>query len=165
MIWASLALAIVPDRPPPRVYLERVDLVSEDPGLWLIDEAPRSGISPRVTALRWLEQVRFGVAIPEASLVVGLSVESQSVMVRRPLLKRAPVYAQVGVGSALGLPRGGLVGIEAWTGPVRFGLGVHAMSDARWARPRWDRWRVVPGVGIGLGRSPFAVAQGGRLDP
>lgn len=162
---ASLAWATVPDREPAKIRLERIDLISEDPGTWLIDEIPRSTVAPRSAALRWMEQIRFGVVIPDASLVVGVSVASQSIAFRRPLLKRAPVYAQAGISTSLGLPRGGLVGVEAWTGPVRFGLGVHAMSQARWARPRWDQWRVVPGVGIGFGQSPFAAAQGGRLEP
>ncbi|MEZ4322964.1 MAG: hypothetical protein R3F61_36195 [Myxococcota bacterium] len=148
----GVALA-APDRAA-AVHFERVDLVSEDPGRWLVDEVPRTLVSPRGTALRWVEQVKVAFAVPRASLVVGASVTSQSVAVRRPLTHRAPVYGQVGVTTALGLPRGVLVGLEAWRGPVRLGIGVHAHANATWARPVYDTWRVLPGVGIGIGRSP-----------
>lgn len=148
----SLALAS-PDRDA-LAHLERIDLVSEDPGSWLVDEVPRVGVAPRATAMRWLEQVKVSGAIPRASLVIGASLASQSVAVRRPLTHRAPVYGQVGVTSALGLPRGVLAGAEVWRGPVRLGLGLHLVSRATWDRPVWDSWRVLPGVGIGIGRSP-----------
>jgi hypothetical protein len=153
-VIALLAIAwAAPDRAAP-VHFERVDILSEDPGTWLVDDAPRVALSPRLTALRWLEQVKVSAAIPRASLVIGVSASSQSLSLRRPLSHRVPLYGSVGLTTALGLPRGGLLGAEYWRGPVRIGVGLHAHAGATWARPVWDSWRILPGVGIGLGRSP-----------
>lgn len=136
------------------VQLERVDLLAED-GTWLIDDAPRAGVAPRATALRGLEQLRVGFTAPRASLVFGVSLGTLSVVVRRPLLRRAPLYASAGLVSSLGLPQGAIAGVEAWLGPVRVGLGAQVRSDASWARPSWDHWRVAPGLGVGIGKRPL----------
>jgi hypothetical protein len=153
-VIALLGLALAaPDRDA-FAHLERVDLVSEDPGRWLVDDMPRLAVAPRASLLRWVEQVKLSVAVPRASLVVGASLSSQSISIRRPLTHRAPVFGQVGVTTALGLPRGALVGAEIWRGPVRLGAALQVHAAATWARPVWDSWRVLPGIGIGIGRAP-----------
>ena len=139
---------------PAPVVFDRIDLLSEDPGRWLLDEAPRTAALPGPTGVRWARQVKLSVSIPRASLVLGASLSSQSVSVRRPLTRRAPIYAHGGVTLALGLPRGALVGVEAWRGPVRFGLGLNVLSSATWARPVYDSWGLVPGIGVGIGKAP-----------
>jgi len=139
---------------PAPVVFDRIDLISEDPGRWLLDEAPRMTALPGATGVRWARQIKLSVAIPRASLVLGASLTSQSVSIRRPLTRRAPIYAHGGPTLALGLPRGALVGVEAWRGPVRFGLGLNVLSSATWARPVYDSWAVVPGIGVGIGQPP-----------
>jgi hypothetical protein len=141
----------------PLLITERVDLFAEDGASWWVDELPRAGASPRAAAIRWLEQVRFVAAVPRASVVLGASLSSQSIVVRRPVSRDTPLYLQGGVTTALGLPRGALVGAEWWHGAMRIGVGVHAYSGATWRRPVYDGWRVLPAVGIGVGRSPVAT--------
>ena len=141
----------------PLVLTERVDLFSEEGASWWVDELPRAGASPRAAAIRWLEQIRFVAAVPRASVVLGASLSSQSIAVRRPISRQTPLYLQAGVTTSLGLPRGALVGAEWWHGALRVGVGVHTSSGATWARPVWDGWRVLPAVGIGFGRSPVAT--------
>ena len=138
----------------PLIRTERVDLFSEEAGSLWIDDLPRIGIAPRITAIRWLEQVRFAAEIPRLNLVLGASVGSQSVSWRQRVTPRSRIYGSVGVTTRLGLPRGLLVGIETWAGPLRLGAGVHAYADASWARPSWNKWTVRPGLGIGFGRAP-----------
>ncbi len=138
----------------PLILAERIDLFAEDGGSWWFDELPRAGASPRAAAIRWLEQVRFVAAVPRVSVVLGASLSSQSIAVRRPISRQTPLYVSAGMTTSLGLPRGALVGAEWWHGSLRVGLGVHAYSGATWSRPVWDGWRVLPAVGIGLGRSP-----------
>lgn len=148
MIWLSAALAA------PFVRTERIDLISEDPGTWALEDLPRLGYSPRSAALRWLEQVRFVAELPRFNVVLGASVASQSISYRFRITPRAKIYASAGLTTRLGLPRGVLLGAETWAGPVRLGLGLHLASDARWADPNWSQWRALPGIGIGLGRAP-----------
>lgn len=138
----------------PVARFERVDLFAED-APWWTDDLPRVAVTPRFTALRWAEQVRAVVALPRASLVLGVAAGRQSVAVRRPLTRRAPVYASAGLSSSLGLPTGATGAVEAWGGPVRVALGLGVDSGASWARPVWDGWRPVVGLGVGIGRTPL----------
>lgn len=138
----------------PVARFERVDLFAED-APWWTDDLPRMGVTPRFTALRWAQQVRAAVALPRASLVLGVSAGRQSIALRRPLTRRAPVFASAGLTSSLGLPTGACASVEGWTGPVRVALGLGVESGASWARPVWDGWRPVVGLGLGVGRRPL----------
>ena len=139
----------------PVVQLERVDLFSEQAtGFW-IDDVPRLGVGPRVTGLRWAEQVSVAVDFPRASVVLETSLARQSLRLRRPLSHRFPVYVSGAVITHLGLPAGAGGGAEVWLGPLRLGGGLYGESRASWARPTWDHWRLLPGIGVGLGRSPM----------
>lgn len=139
----------------PAVMVERIDLFSDEAMDFWLDDAPRLGVGPRATAVRWLEQVSVVTAFRRASLVVSLSVQRQSVRVRRPLSNRFPFYASGGLITHLGLPAGAAGGVEYWAGPVRIGVALRAESSASWARPTWNHWRVLPGIGVGVGDSPM----------
>lgn len=149
-----MILALTAALAAPVFRTERIDLFSEEAGSLWIEDLPRIGVAPRITAIRWLEQIRFAAEIPRLKLVLGASVGSQSVSWRTRFTPRSKIYGSVGVTTRLGLPRGLLVGVETWAGPVRFGAGVHAFAEASWARPTWTRWTVHPGLGIGFGRAP-----------
>lgn len=131
------------------IRLDRVDLLSEAPATWLSDEAPRLRHTTTVPVIRWVEQVTVAVGLPEG-VEVDLSLAAQSLRLERPL-PWADLAVGGGVTTRLGLPTGALLGASWRPGPVRLGLSAVLLSDASWARPEWSRWRLLPGVGIGIG--------------
>lgn len=132
------------------VRFDRVDLLSETSGTWLHDELPRSPDSPRVVALRWVEQVQPVIALPPAGLQLGLALRTQSIRYERSL-DGGPWALNGGVQLGALLPNG-LVGGAAWRrGPVRIGVSMSAVSRASWANPSWTGWRWLPTLGVGLG--------------
>lgn len=153
--WLAVASAIAA----PRFGVDRVDVLSEDPGLWLADEAPRLGTATSSSALRFVEQLKISWQLPVDGWFVGTSLASQSVVVERPVwtLSHADPASGLLVTGGLQtkalLPRGALVGVAWRHGPVRVGLSLNAVSSASWARPDWTVWRVLPGLGVGFGRA------------
>lgn len=146
MIAWLLCMALAEARP---LGFDRIDLLSEDPGTFLDEHVARFGPSPTVTGIRYLEQVKVVVRLPVERVLLGVSAATQSLYVEQPIV--GPVGMTIGVQTRLGLPRGGLVGAHARLGPLRLGLGANLLSAATWARPAWDTWRVLPGVGVGVG--------------
>jgi len=140
--WLSVALAAP-------VGLDRVDVLSEDPGTFLDEHIARLGPSPTVTGIRFAEQLKVVVRSPVRHLNVGLSVASQSLVWEPPLAWGVGLTA--GVQTRMALPRGGIAGVHWRHGPLRLGLSANLLSGATWARPDWSQWRVLPGVGVGLG--------------
>lgn len=134
------------------VGFERVDVLSEDPGLWLRDSTPWApAVSTTGSAVRFATQVKVVWFLPVEGLTVGTSVQSQSLHLERPVWRSVSVGG--GVQTALGLPRGALAGVAVRHGKLRVGLSLNALSGATWARPEWTSWRVLPGVGVGVGRA------------
>lgn len=131
------------------VGFDRIDLLSEDPGAFLDEHVARFGASPTVTSIRYAEQLKVVLRTPVRHLHLGLSVASQSLVVEPPL--RWGLGLTAGVQTRLALPRGGIVGVHYRRGPLRLGLSANLLSGATWTRPDWSQWRVLPGVGIGLG--------------
>ena len=148
--WVAMVFAAEPV-----VMLERIDVFSDEALDFWLDDVPRLGVGPRATAVRWIEQIGVVTAFRRASLVVSLSIDRQSVRLRRPVSNRYPLYASGGLITHLGLPAGAAVGMEHWVGPVRIGFALRAESSASWARPKWNHWRVLPGIGVGVGDSPM----------
>lgn len=142
----------------PPVVLDRVDLVSEDPGLWLNQELPRAHVTPGTTGLRFLTQIRPVVTLPIQDLSVGLSLQSQSLLIERPIAPTLNLAATGGLITRGGLPVGAMAGGSWRPGVLRIGLSAIALSSATWARPRWSAWQILPGVGIGIGRDVRAAA-------
>ena len=145
---AAAALAAAP------VGLDRVDLLAEAPGLWVSQELPRLALTPRVAGVRWLTQVQPVLWTPVRGLQVGVSAQAQSLLLERPVLPYAGVHATAGLVTRAGLPSGLLLGAAWRPGKVRLGLSAVLLSGATWARPHWRSWRLLPGVGLGLGRDP-----------
>ena len=135
---------------------ERVDLISEDPGTYLVFERFRPGLPP--ARLRWLAlaQVKGVVGLDRAGhWQVGLSAMSQSLVYERELMRFGPVHwnAHMGVQTALLLPRGMLYGTSLQVGNLRVGAGASVLSGATWKHRRWTTWTVLPTVAVGIGRS------------
>jgi hypothetical protein len=140
---ASVALAAP-------VRFDRVDLLSETPGTWLVYEAPRIEAAPGTVALRWAAQVAPVVSIGRAE--ISASFAGQSLGVAIPLDRARPATLDVAiVGRAL-LPIGARAGLAWRAGRTRLGLSVVALSDATWTRADWSSWTVLPAVGVGVGR-------------
>jgi hypothetical protein len=130
--------------------LDRVDVLSEDPGTFLHESGPGIPRSPTVTGIRFVEQVKPVIATPADGLLVGLSLATQSVYYERPVYKGLGLTT--GVQTRMLLPRGALLGAHLRTGRLRIGVSANLLSGATWTRPDWTTWRVLPGVGIGIGR-------------
>lgn len=141
--WAAVAQAA-------DVRFDRVDLLSESPGTWLTQEAPRLTAIPGTVAVRWVEQVAPVVQI--GVVEVSASVAGQSVGIAVPLDPVRPAWFDAGVVARGLLPVGGRVGVAWGAGPVRLGLSAVALADATWVRPDYAHWSLVPAVGVGVGR-------------
>lgn len=137
---------------PTGVRLERVDVLSEDPGSWLYEEAARLRVDPLTPTVRFLTQVKWVWSTPVRGLDFGVSVGSQSLVYELPLVPRANLSLSVGLQTRLLLPRGGLVGLAWRAGPVRLGLGLSVFSEATWSRVDYSHWAALPTVGLGFGR-------------
>ena len=87
---------------------------------------------------------------PGDAVFVGLSLASQSLVVERPIVGRFGLSG--GVSARAFLPRGAMLGAYGRFGRVRLGLSANVLAAATWSRPVYDSWRVVPGVGVGVGR-------------
>lgn len=135
------------------IAFDRVDIVSEDPGLWLNYDVPAARAYPISTGVRLLKQVKPVVRIvPVEGLYAGVSLQSQSVTYEGKLLPQYGLTWSAGVQTRLLLPTGAFGGVAWRVWRMRFGLGVSAISAASWARPDWTNWKVLPTVGIGIGR-------------
>lgn len=144
-----------------QVQFERVDVISEDPGLWLSTEVPRLIADPLTPTLRFLEQVKPVWRTPVKGLSFGISVGSQSLVYEypilrslHPILESARLSVSVGLQTRLLLPRGALAGLSWWMGPVRIGAGVSVFSEASWSDINYLTWTVIPTVGLGFGFAP-----------
>jgi hypothetical protein len=150
----ALVTALVLAAEPARVRFERVDVLSEDPGLWLSQEAPRLGVDPLTPTVRFLTQVKAVWSTPVRGLGFGVSVESQSLVYEYPLLREQNLSLSMGVQTRLLLPRGALLGVAWRAGPVRVGLSLSVFSEATWSRVNYSYWTALPTLGLGFGRSP-----------
>lgn len=134
------------------VRLERVDVLSEDTGLWLYQEAPRLTVDPLTPTVRFLTQVKTVWSTPVRGLDFGVSLSSQSLVYEHPLVPEANLSLSMGLQTHLLLPRGAMVGLAWRAGPVRLGLSLSAFSEASWAHVSYRHWTVLPTLGLGFGR-------------
>lgn len=149
-----------------QVHFERVDVISEDPGLWVSNEAPRLIADPLTPTIRFLMQVKPVWRTPVKGLSFGISLGSQSLVYEHPVLALAPALASVpilasarlsvsvGLQTRLLLPRGALVGLSWWMGPVRIGAGLSVFSEASWNHVDYRTWTAIPTLGLGFGFAP-----------
>ena len=145
-------LWLVTAQAPATFGFERVDLLSEDPGLWVHQEAGRLGVDPLTATIRFLSQVKPVFSLPVEGLSAGVSLGSQSLVYERPLLPSMHLSWTVGLQTRLLLPRGALLGLAWRVGPLRLGLSLSVFSEASWARVDYRPWTVLPTFGLGIGR-------------
>lgn len=131
--------------------LDRVDLVSED-SAWLVDELPRAGIASRTVAFRYAQQVQPTWFTPVKGLTVGTSVRAVSLQLEQRLSRPGGLYGSAALVTRFGLPHGARVGLAVRKGPLRVGGSVALLSTATWSTPEWTTWRVLPTLGVGVGR-------------
>jgi hypothetical protein len=149
---AALAAEATPPVKPKTVFgFSRVDILSEDPGFWINDELPNVLAYPLRPALRFVMQVKVVWSTPVRGLTIGTSVSSQSVHYERNIFGFESVTVGAGLQTALLLPRGLWVDVAWHRGPYRLALGLSTISDASWGNLRWDSWRFLPTVGVGIG--------------
>ena len=135
------------------VGLDRVDLISEDPGTWLHYDLPMAPYNVLGVTVGFVQQLKMvlRLGVLDESLHLGFSMVSQSIVLERPL-PLPNLYWSGGVQTSLLLPRGLLAGVAWRPGRIRIGAGVSLLSSATWRRPDWTSWHVLPTVGFGLGR-------------
>jgi hypothetical protein len=134
------------------IGFDRVDILAADPGTFLAWDLPDVAAEPRLAAVRFLLQVEPVWRMPIPGLYVGTSLASQSLVWETPLAERPRLIFSAGLQTRLLLPAG-LTTQLAWrAGPVRVGLGANLLSAATWSHPSWSRWRVLPGLSVGVGR-------------
>lgn len=141
-VLATTALAA-----PPR--LDRVDLLSEAAAPFLTDQLFAADVPGDLVRLRFAEQIALVGALGDARL--SLSLDVQELGWEHALPHLGPLSGSVGLRTHAFLPDGALAGLAVRGGPVRVGASLLVVSDATWSRPEWSTWRVLPGVGLGIG--------------
>ena len=132
------------------VHVDRVELISADPGVWLNYDLPTLATRPTSTVVRFVQQVQPVLALPPEGLHVGLSLTSQSVSWEQPFAETRWGWG-AGVSTLLLLPRGAFAEATVDLGPVRLGLGGVLLSQASWARlGGYDTWDPMLGLTVGL---------------
>jgi hypothetical protein len=136
---------------PLRFRWARIDVLSEDPGFWLNDQAPVLLDDPLVGFGEWAQQVKVVLGTPVLGLTVGASIESQSIHYERPIFGFQSVLWGGGLQTSLGLPRGVWVNVAWQQRFFRAALALSTVADISW----WDlesrRIRFLPTIGIGFG--------------
>lgn len=152
--WSMLALiALLQAAEPAPFRFQRVDVLSEDPGIWLNDDAKILFQDPGKATLHFAEQIKVVWGLPIDGLTLGTSVLSQSLHFERPVFGFQSFTAGAGLQTFLLLPRGIWVDLAWHRGPVRLAGGVSVLSGASWTNLDWGEWHFLPTVGIGVGRS------------
>ena len=141
LAWAGIAFA-------GEVGLDRVELLSDASGTFLLDEVPMLRARPGVTGLRYLAQVEPVIDIYNG-LTVGVSLGNITVGFESPADKHG-LGGLVAVPTRLGLPTGVVVAGCWRRGPLWVDMGLSAQSGATWAAPEWQDLRVRPVVGVGV---------------
>jgi hypothetical protein len=150
----ALVAALVLAAEPTGVRWERVDVLSEDPGVWLHHDVWRLRVDRLTPVVRFVSQVKGVWSTPVRGLGFGVSLGSQSLVYEYPLLPRANLALSMGLQTRLLLPHGALVGVAWRAGPVRLGLSLSVFSEATWSRLNYQYWTALPTLGLGFGRSP-----------
>ena len=153
MIWMTLIAGALAAP----VQFDRVDLLADDPGVWMNDDLQRFSQTPRLASIRFVGQVKAVLSLPKG-IYLGASLSSQSLTIERLIAPNLPVYGYAGVQTSLLLPRGAQVGLAIRQGGFRVSAGLSGLSSATWARPDWSVWTLLPTLAVGIGR-PHVVSE------
>ncbi len=151
-MWLSLLTGTALALP---VGFDRVDVVSQAPGTWLHDEVALFGVYATGPALRFAEQLTLVWTLPVEGLTLQTSLATQSLDYEGALGRRGDWsgWWHFGVQTRLLVPSGYHFGLAARWRWLRVGAGLSVFSGAGWGNLRWDGWRILPTVGLGVGRS------------
>jgi hypothetical protein len=136
---------------PRRVGLERVEILSEDPGSWLHHELPLAHHRPSTAALRFIEQVQPVWRTPWKGTLIGTSLTVQTIQFEKSMGENGLSWS-AGVQTKLLCPRGIVAAIHWERNRLHLIAGLSASSMASWQNMHWGTWSVLPTAGIGLSR-------------
>ncbi|MEC7947832.1 MAG: hypothetical protein VX265_09715 [Myxococcota bacterium] len=129
--------------------LERVDVLAASPEGWLWDEAPLAAARPSTAAVRLVEQVSLGWALPIDGLSVGTSWRTQELRYARDL-GESRVGWVVGMQTRLLMPHGLRGGLRIRLGDAHLEAGTVLDAGSTWMRPVVGPVRVSPALGLGI---------------
>ncbi|MCB9779374.1 MAG: hypothetical protein H6742_12480 [Alphaproteobacteria bacterium] len=133
--------------------LDRLEILSEDSGAWLNYELPMVAARPAATGVRFLTQVQATWYLPVDGLVVGTSLESQSIALEKSFnvdLAGGDFGWYGGVHSRLFLPRGLMAGLDWRKDKLRLSAGASLTNASTWRRPSLRAWSVLPTLGVSI---------------
>ena len=133
------------------ISLDRVEILSDDPGTWLHYELPLARHRPATAALLFIEQVQPVWQTPWRDVRVGTSLSVQTIQIERPL-GSTPLQWSAGLQTALLCPRGIVAGIHGEWGRFHLSAGLSASSMASWQNRSWSQWTMLPTAGFGITR-------------
>ncbi len=115
---------------------------------------PGVTVTPTTPAVRFVEQLTVVWTTPIEGLTVQTSLAAQSLDYEGLLGRRGDLSSwwHAGVQTRLGVPSGWHFGFAGRWRQVRVGASLSVISGAGWGNLRYDHWRVLPTVGVGIGR-------------
>ena len=133
------------------VQLQRVEILSEDPGTWLHYELPMAASRPSTAAVRLIEQIQPVWQSPWTDIYIGTSLTVQTLQIERPLGDESLRWS-AGIQTALLCPKG-VVGALHWQRKrLHLSAGLSLSSMASWQHRSWNQWTLLPTAGIGISR-------------
>lgn len=128
-------------------HLDRIEVVSDDPGTFLSDELPMMRARPGATGLRALAQVQPVIGVGRF-VTVGVSLTALTPAVELSD-DQTGFGAILAVPTRLGLPTGALIAGSWRQGPLWLDVGLRAHNGASWLVPSGGDLRVGPTIGLG----------------
>ncbi|NOY25479.1 MAG: hypothetical protein GXP62_06355, partial [Oligoflexia bacterium] len=133
--------------------LDRIEFLSDDTGMWLNYDLPMVRVHPLTTGLRLIGQTQLVWTLPLDNLLLGTSIDSQSVTYERGFkvdIAGGDLGWYGGISMRLFLPRGLTAGVAWQTKHWRLAAGTAASTAATWRRPSMKVWTVVPTISVAL---------------
>ena len=127
--------------------LDRVEVIADDPGHFVVDELPMIAARPGGTTLRFLTQVQPVMAFGE-HFTLGASLSTWTPGWELQAAQR-PFGFLVAMPTRLGLPSGLVAAGTLRHGALWADLGLTAQTGASWRHPSYRDLRIVPTVGLG----------------
>ena len=131
--------------------LDRVEVLSDDPGTWIHYELPMAHLRPSTAALRLIEQIQPIWNTPWEGVRIGTSLAVQTIQFEQPM-GASNLGWGVGLQTKLLCPRG-VIGSLYWNHDrIHLGFGLSVASQASWQHPDWRQWNALPTASVGISR-------------
>ncbi len=128
-------------------HLDRIEVVSDDPGTFVYDELPMLRARPGATGLRALAQVQPVIGVGRF-VTVGVSLTALTPAVELSD-DQTGFGAVLAMPTRLGLPTGAIIAGSWRQGPLWLDVGLRAHTGASWLVPAGGDLRVGPTIGLG----------------